>query len=283
MGNPSHKASLFRRARDVRFCNGRLAGRGIVSLVLLADAQGATLGLAEAVGKLQAIKSLGSKNARATHRLLTTAGCKYMNFLANTVPMTRYLNAMLPLVALAAAFALVRLSAALQCAGISKRVVVVAGAVALVVVTASSTFTYFDRVVVGEEEHNAWFRALVGAVLPHLGKERAIIVTPRRNEHVDVDRYLSLMAYDDLLDARVHGIPRGDLYQVTSCEEPFGAEGRKETLQPPPVLIVAADIVDYREPCTQAYLAKLTAHYPGSAVIVAKPEPPSGDLSPAPR
>jgi hypothetical protein len=28
--------------------------------------------LAEAVGKLQAIKSLGTKNARATHRLLIT-------------------------------------------------------------------------------------------------------------------------------------------------------------------------------------------------------------------
>jgi len=42
--------------------------------------------LAEAVVKLQAIKSLGSKNARATHRLLVTSGTKLMNFLAATVP-----------------------------------------------------------------------------------------------------------------------------------------------------------------------------------------------------
>ena len=44
--------------------------------------------LAEAVGKLQAIKSLGSKSARATHRLLVTSGTKLMNFLAGTVPPT---------------------------------------------------------------------------------------------------------------------------------------------------------------------------------------------------
>lgn len=42
--------------------------------------------LAEAVSKLQAIKSLGSKCARATHRLLVTCGTKLLSFLASTVP-----------------------------------------------------------------------------------------------------------------------------------------------------------------------------------------------------
>jgi hypothetical protein len=44
--------------------------------------------LAENIGKLQAIKSLGTKNARATHRLLVTSGTKLFNFLASTVPPT---------------------------------------------------------------------------------------------------------------------------------------------------------------------------------------------------
>ena len=42
--------------------------------------------LAEAVDKLQAIKSLGPKSARATHRLLITCGTKLLTFLASTVP-----------------------------------------------------------------------------------------------------------------------------------------------------------------------------------------------------
>jgi hypothetical protein len=42
--------------------------------------------LAEAVDKLQAIKSLGGKCARATHRLLITCGTKLLTFLAATVP-----------------------------------------------------------------------------------------------------------------------------------------------------------------------------------------------------
>jgi hypothetical protein len=42
--------------------------------------------LAEAVAKLQAIKSLGCKSARATHRLLVTCGTKLFSFLASTVP-----------------------------------------------------------------------------------------------------------------------------------------------------------------------------------------------------
>jgi hypothetical protein len=42
--------------------------------------------LTEAVGKLEAIKSLGSKNARVTHRLLSTSGTKLLSFLASTVP-----------------------------------------------------------------------------------------------------------------------------------------------------------------------------------------------------
>ena len=42
--------------------------------------------LAESVSKLHAIKGLGSKCARATHKLLVTCGTKLMNFLSSTVP-----------------------------------------------------------------------------------------------------------------------------------------------------------------------------------------------------
>jgi hypothetical protein len=42
--------------------------------------------LCDAVEKLQAIKSLGNKCARATHRLLITCGTKLLSFLAATVP-----------------------------------------------------------------------------------------------------------------------------------------------------------------------------------------------------
>ena len=62
----------------------RVAGSPIGTRVFMEDF--AEKKLAEAVGKLQAIKSLGSKNARATHRLLVTSGTKLMSFLASTVP-----------------------------------------------------------------------------------------------------------------------------------------------------------------------------------------------------
>jgi len=42
--------------------------------------------LMQCLSKLQAISSLGTRSARATHRLLTTCGTKLLNFLAATVP-----------------------------------------------------------------------------------------------------------------------------------------------------------------------------------------------------
>lgn len=54
--------------------------------------------LAEAVGKLQAIKSLGSKNARASHRVLVTCGTKLFSSLASTVPPLFLLQSLINLI-----------------------------------------------------------------------------------------------------------------------------------------------------------------------------------------
>jgi hypothetical protein len=78
--------SLFPVGFDFQVDGFRIAGSPVGTTAFMDTF--VEMKLAEAVGKLQAIKSLGSKNARATHRLLVTAGHKYLSFLASTVPPT---------------------------------------------------------------------------------------------------------------------------------------------------------------------------------------------------
>jgi hypothetical protein len=75
---------LFPPGFDFQVNGFRIAGSPVGTTAFMNDF--AKKKLAEASVKLQAIKSLGSKNARATHRLLITSGSKLMHFLASTVP-----------------------------------------------------------------------------------------------------------------------------------------------------------------------------------------------------
>jgi hypothetical protein len=68
---------LFPAGFDFQVNGFRVAGSPIGTASFMRDF--AEKKLAEAVGKLHAIKSLGSKNARATHRLLITSGTKLLN------------------------------------------------------------------------------------------------------------------------------------------------------------------------------------------------------------
>ena len=77
---------LFPAGFDFQVNGFRIAGSPVGTVEFMKEF--AEKRLAEAVGKLQAIKSLGSKNARATHRLLVTSGTKLLNFLATTTPPT---------------------------------------------------------------------------------------------------------------------------------------------------------------------------------------------------
>ena len=76
--------ALFPPRFDFQVDGFRIAGSPVGTSAFMEDF--AEKRLAEAVGKLQAIKSLGTKNARATHRLLITSGTQLLQFLASTVP-----------------------------------------------------------------------------------------------------------------------------------------------------------------------------------------------------
>ena len=76
--------NLFPSGFDFQVAGFRIAGSPVGTPAFMEEFVEERL--TEAVGKLQAIKSLGPKNARATHRLLVTSGIKLLNFLASTVP-----------------------------------------------------------------------------------------------------------------------------------------------------------------------------------------------------
>lgn len=76
--------ALFPPGFDFQVKGFRIAGSPVGTAAFMKEF--AEKKLAEAVEKLQAIKSLGFKNARATHRLLITSGTKLLHFLAMTVP-----------------------------------------------------------------------------------------------------------------------------------------------------------------------------------------------------
>ena len=82
--------ALFPPGFDFQVAGFRIAGSPVGTTAFMEEF--AENKLAEAVSKLQAIRSLGSKNARATHRLLVTSGTKLLSFLTSTPP-----SVMLPL------------------------------------------------------------------------------------------------------------------------------------------------------------------------------------------
>jgi hypothetical protein len=186
------------------------------------------------------------------------------------------------LIALVAAFTLVRLADAARSAAISPRVLAVLVCAGAIVLAATGAFGYFDQVFVGEEISNAWYRTLGGTVAGELGKEPLIVVVPSHDNLTDTHRYIKLMAYDTLQDAEGRGVSRDSLYTATTCEDPIETSSGQTVYAAPPRLIVAENVLQAPPPCGPEYLSRLQAGHPGSAVVIAKQTPLPADLAPAP-
>jgi hypothetical protein len=194
----------------------------------------------------------------------------------------RRLMLVLTLIALLSAFTLVRLADAAQAAAVSPRVLAgLAGAGALAL-AAAGAFGYFDQVVVGEELSNGWHRTVAEAVIGSLGKEPLVVVVPFHDHVSDTNHYITLMAYDTLQDAQRRGVPRSALYTTMTCEDPIESSTAPAGFATPPRLIVSANVLEPHPPCGPDFVARLSAHYPGSTVVIAKPAPLPPDLAPAP-
>jgi hypothetical protein len=179
------------------------------------------------------------------------------------------------LVALVSAFALVRLYEAVRSAGIPRQVGTAIACCAAVAVGATGTFGYFDRAFIETESAGAaQFRALGATVSDLVGSEPLLVVVPRRDNLTDTHRYIKLMAYDALLDAQRHGIARDALYLVTTCEDVAGTADSPPARARPPVLVVHVAVLEPGPPCGRELLARVTAQYPQSTIIVAEPPAP---------
>jgi len=147
-----------------------------------------------------------------------------------------------------------------------------AGALAL---GAASTFSYFDRVQLEEESRSLPLRTLGGTVAGLLGKNPLVIVVPVRDNLSDAQRYIKLMAYDTLLEAKRRGVPWEVFYLITSCEDPVDGRTPPAADDSPPILVLHHAVLEPRAPCGPDFVSRLKAHYPGSVVVVARPPAPS--------
>jgi 4-amino-4-deoxy-L-arabinose transferase-like glycosyltransferase len=196
-------------------------------------------------------------------------------------PSFRRLILVATLAALAVAFTLVRLIETTQAMGVSRCAIVVIICVVAIGFSASGAFGYFDRVFVGEELGNAWFRSLGAAVTVHLGREPLVVVVPDHGDVDNMDRYLKLMAYDAIPNARSQASLLGSLYVITSCDETVDLDRRSVPETSHRILILPDFLLDLPQPCGPGYLPRLTVQYPGSTVLIVAPPSLSADLAAA--
>jgi len=254
---------LFRLADDPWF-SMRGGGLGILQSTLLVP------GLVIAVGALR----------RRRHRdlaFLVLIGLPIAALPAVFAPDPSFRRLMLvtTLAALVSAFMLVRLAEAARAAGIRGRIVTVAACAGALALGAASTFSYFDRVQLEEESRSLPLRTLGGTVAGLLGKNPLVIVVPVRDNLSDAQRYIKLMAYDTLLEAKRRGVPWEVFYLITSCEDPVDGRTPPAADDSPPILVLHHAVLEPRAPCGPDFVSRLKAHYPGSVVVVARPPAPS--------
>ena len=185
------------------------------------------------------------------------------------------------LAALVAAFTLVKFIETAEFASVSRKIIIMfvcAGALAL---SASGAFGYFDRVFTGEEIGNAWFRSLGTIVTNRVGKEPLVVVVPNQDDTFNMNRYIKLMAYDVLSDAKKRGIPLASLYTVTFCRDNVNASMNQAAEPQAGLLILPDSLLDLPQPCGPEYLARLVAQHPGNDVMIVTPPLLPADLVPA--
>jgi hypothetical protein len=256
---------LFRRANDPWFSTPG-GGLGVFQSTLLVP------------GLVLAVAALRQRRYRDL-ALLVLIGLPIAALPAIFAPDVSFRRLMLvaTFIALLSAFTLVRLADAARSAAIPHKVLTLIACVGAVALAATGTFGYFDRVIVGEEISNAWFRTLGESVSDSLGKEPIMVVVPRRDNLTDTHRYIKLISYDTLQDAQRRGVSGDSLYTVSTCEDPI----KRDNYASPPRLIVSENVLEPHPPCGPEFLSRLKANYPGSTVAISKQAPLPADLAPA--
>jgi len=254
---------LFRRADDPWFSLPG-GGLGVLQSTLLVP------GRVIAMGALR-------RRRRRDLALLVLVGLPIAALPAIFAPDPSFRRLMLvtTLAALVSAFMLVRLAEAARAATVRGRMLTVitcAGALAL---GAAGTFSYFDRVLLVEESSSLPLSTLGGTVSGLLGRKPLVIVVPVRDNLSDARRYIKLMAYDTLLEAKRRGVPWEEFYLITSCEDPVDGRTPPAAHDSPPILVLHEAVLWSRAPCGPDFVSRLKAHYPRSAVVVARLPAPS--------
>jgi hypothetical protein len=260
---------LFRNADDPWFAKPG-GGLGVLQSMLLVP------------GLVLAVAALRRRRYRDL-ALLVLIGLPIAALPAIFAPDVTFRRLMLvtTLIALVSAFTLVRLADAARATARSRKVLAVIACAGAIALAATGTFGYFDRVFIGEEIRNAWFRTLGETVSGVLGKEPIIVVVPRRDNLADTHRYIKLMAYDTLQDAQRRGLPQDSLYIATTCEDPIETSSLQTGYPSPPRLIVSENVLAAPPPCGSEFLSRLKAKYPRSTVVITKQAPLPADLAPA--
>jgi hypothetical protein len=184
-------------------------------------------------------------------------------------PSFRRLMLVTTLAALVAAFVLSRLAASARAAGVPGKALTAIACAGALAVAAAGTFGYFDRAYLGEDSGSLPYRSLGETVSGLLGKQPLVVVVPVRDNLNDVHRYIKLMAYDILLDAKRHGVARDTLYLAITCEDPL--DGRGPQAASPPTVVVNSAVLEPREPCGPDFVSRLKAYYPADRIVVARP------------
>ncbi len=263
---------LFVRADDPWFGMSTSGGLGLVQAALLLP------------GMLLSFDSL-RKGRHGELALLILLGFPIALLPAVFAPDASFRRLMLAttLAALAAAFVVLRLGEALRIAGASKSTLLVLSCAAPLILAGTGTFGYFDRASANEEQANQWFRDLASTVSDSMMQQTVIAAIPARSQLKDATHYIELMAYSKLLAAKAEGIPRGELFVITTCEDGPLGDGHRQVYASPPLVVLARDLDTLPPPCGPAYLSRLTSQFPGSEVVSARSAPVTGDLAPAPR
>jgi hypothetical protein len=190
-------------------------------------------------------------------------------------PSFRRLMLVATLAALVSAFALVRLAARARAAAIPEKTLTVITWVGAVALGAAGTFGYFDRAYLGEDTGSLPFRALGETVSRLIGKEPLVVVVPVRDNVNDVHRYIKLMAYDTLLDAKRRGADTEALYLVTTCEDPVDGRRPQAANASQPVVVLHLAVPEPRAPCGPEFVSRLKAYYPADRLVIAVPRAPN--------
>jgi hypothetical protein len=238
------------------------------------DTPGAGLGLLQASLLVPGLVLIAFSLARGRYRdlgLIVLIGLSIAAVPAITAPDVSF-RRLLPvatLAALVAAFALVRMAEAARAAGVPRNVLTAIACSGALALAATGTFGYFDRTYVGEESGgNASFRALAEVVSGALGKRPVLIVVPRRDNVNDTRFYVEFIGYEQLRHAEHRGMPDDALYWTTTCEDPLPQ--RPSPAAGSPMIAVHEAVLDPSTPCGPGFIARLSAHYAGTTVVVAR-------------